>query len=104
MLAPIEVDPNVSALNVTWKPVSYTGGFQPTEITYFVEYSERNSSSDTSITGSCTVCIRQEIPFNSRIYQVTGLKDNTAYIVRVIASNPLGISYGPWIETITKGS
>lgn len=103
ILSPIETDPNVLAVNVTWKPVSYTGGYTPTEITYIVEYAERNSSSDTSITGPCSACFKQEIPFNSRIYQLMGLKGNTAYILRVIAINAAGTSYGAWVETITKG-
>ncbi|RDD36207.1 Twitchin [Trichoplax sp. H2] len=102
-LLPFEVNPGVFTVNVTWKPVAYTGGYDKALITYVVEYAERNSSSDTLITGPCNVCYKRTIPLDSQNYHLTSLKSNTAYILRLTATNAVGTVYGQWSETITKG-
>ncbi|EDV25371.1 uncharacterized protein TRIADDRAFT_55384 [Trichoplax adhaerens] len=86
-----------SGVIITWDHPAYTGGYDHSQITYFVEYGVAGTGSD-----GCQSCTT--IPTNrNTTVTLRGLGSSREYRIRVIANSPAGVSASNWTSVWTRG-
>ncbi len=87
--------PGHESLEITWSVPASTGGYGAATLTYTVEFKESGSTDDWSDTG---------VTVTGTAAEITGLTNDTAYQVRVGASNAAGTGtqYGTVTATPAK--
>ena len=95
----IHTEVTSSSVTVRWKLQNYNGGYDMKQLWYYLQYvTEANYVEDSN----CCYC-HNTTSTQANYIQVVGLPQDTKYNIRVVASNPAGISFCNWIKVATTG-
>lgn len=83
---------------VTWHRPLNTGGYNYSQISYFIEYGFGSADID-----GCQSCTSTPTNKNTTVTLV-GLKSSSEYRVRVVAVNPAGVFASNWKSVWTRGT
>ena len=93
----IKITTSLSVVVVTWHRPLNTGGYDYSQILYFVEYGIGSADND-----GCQSCTSTPTNKNTTV-SLVGLKSSSEYRIRVVTVNPAGISASNWTSVWTRG-